>query len=443
MSAFTATAQEWQAYSYYVHRLSNSIGGVLDLQFWQDIVLQSSHSCPPVRYAVYAVANLFRHENTTCKFDCDCQYKRTALRYYNKSIVDLPTDLASCEPIHIPLLTCVLFICIESIQHNDENVLALIERGCLMLQELPGSLSTRSGEYEYLVAAFRRLRVLSSLFGRSVNYSQNIYDDSLATSSEFENTGRARNALYSILNSVLDFRRMATDGRRLPILNKARVRQLHDRQRQLKKSHADWYRAFQKSSQTWKLRKDSRETDSVHHENSLALLETQFLISSIWAVTALYVEESLYDQHFEQFKVIVENSQSILRTRCSDTAEQSEFRFELGLIPALYVVAIKCRDPDLRRQALSLLTLTPNREGMWHSAESASVAERVIELEEIVMKGKLFHEVKVGLRYVEMNRWKVNVTYIWRESQEMSSWSSMTETLTVDSHPSKRMDLVR
>jgi len=58
------------------------------------------------------------------------------------------------------------------------------------------------------------------------------------------------------------------------------------------------------------------------------------------------------------------------------------FALDLGIIPPLFVVATKCRDRKLRRDAIKLLMVSPRREGMWDSILSGRVAQWLMEIEE-------------------------------------------------------------
>lgn len=61
---------------------------------------------------------------------------------------------------------------------------------------------------------------------------------------------------------------------------------------------------------------------------------------------------------------------------------QPSFSADLGIVPPLYVVATKCRDPNLRRQAIHILRSSARREGMWDSELTARIAEWVMLVEE-------------------------------------------------------------
>lgn len=58
------------------------------------------------------------------------------------------------------------------------------------------------------------------------------------------------------------------------------------------------------------------------------------------------------------------------------------FSADLGIVPPLFVVATKCREPRLRRQAIQLLRSSARREGMWDSELAANIGHWVMQIEE-------------------------------------------------------------
>jgi hypothetical protein len=58
------------------------------------------------------------------------------------------------------------------------------------------------------------------------------------------------------------------------------------------------------------------------------------------------------------------------------------FSADLGIVPPLYVVATKCREPHIRRQAIQLLRSSARREGMWDSELTARIGMWIAEVEE-------------------------------------------------------------
>lgn len=58
------------------------------------------------------------------------------------------------------------------------------------------------------------------------------------------------------------------------------------------------------------------------------------------------------------------------------------FSLSLGIIPLLYMVSTRCRDPVLRRRAIHLLSICNRREGIWDSWLASRVSTRIVEIEE-------------------------------------------------------------
>jgi hypothetical protein len=58
------------------------------------------------------------------------------------------------------------------------------------------------------------------------------------------------------------------------------------------------------------------------------------------------------------------------------------FSADLGIVPPLFVVATKCRNPSIRRQAIQLLKSSARREGMWDSQLTARIGMWIAHIEE-------------------------------------------------------------
>lgn len=58
------------------------------------------------------------------------------------------------------------------------------------------------------------------------------------------------------------------------------------------------------------------------------------------------------------------------------------FSADLGIVPPLYLVATKCRDSTIRRQAIQLLMSSARREGMWDSELIARIGMWIMAIEE-------------------------------------------------------------
>ncbi|KAJ0417548.1 hypothetical protein BJY00DRAFT_200797 [Aspergillus carlsbadensis] len=91
--------------------------------------------------------------------------------------------------------------------------------------------------------------------------------------------------------------------------------------------------------------------------------------------------EEAWDAFFPEFELIVRLAESFL-SRSRPTGQKRTFGFTIGVIPALYMAGVRCREPRIRRRAIKLLTQYPRREIMWDSTVTAQVCRRVMEIEE-------------------------------------------------------------
>lgn len=76
----------------------------------------------------------------------------------------------------------------------------------------------------------------------------------------------------------------------------------------------------------------------------------------------------------------------------------------MGILPHLYFVSSRCRHPLLRRQVLRLLCQGSRQEGIWHRDMLASIAERIIDMEERNCEGaQSAEEIPAGARLTVIN----------------------------------------
>jgi hypothetical protein len=102
----------------------------------------------------------------------------------------------------------------------------------------------------------------------------------------------------------------------------------------------------------------------------------------IYVSCSMEVRETPYDAHIERFRDIVRHCKFVLESKPANRAPVAHFSFDVSIIPILHFVAIHCRCPSTRRQAVALLARNPPREGMWDPQQVVVVAKRTIELEE-------------------------------------------------------------
>ena len=112
---------------------------------------------------------------------------------------------------------------------------------------------------------------------------------------------------------------------------------------------------------------------------AISLLRIQHITATIFLAASHTGSEMTYDQFTADFEKIVSLAASL-------SSLKSDLSCYTGVIPALYLTGIKCRQSTIRRQAAEWLSAARIREGLWDSILAAKVMEEVIAMEEAGIK---------------------------------------------------------
>ncbi|KAF8867089.1 hypothetical protein BDZ45DRAFT_667075 [Acephala macrosclerotiorum] len=105
--------------------------------------------------------------------------------------------------------------------------------------------------------------------------------------------------------------------------------------------------------------------------------------TAIMLATIQSDSEMLYDAYLADFQYITQTCAILVA--CEKTLQlprNRRFSFDAGIIPPLHVVATKCRDPIVRREAIDILFSSPRQEGMWDGVLSARIGRWIATCEE-------------------------------------------------------------
>jgi hypothetical protein len=151
---------------------------------------------------------------------------------------------------------------------------------------------------------------------------------------------------------------------------------------------------------------------SSQEKSAIAVLKMAQMMSQILFLMTFSDSEMQFDAFNPQFKAIVDLALEVvgdeerraMAKRCPDPRFcphpfdhwtemyggkeyaarhiKPSFSADLGIVPSLFVVATKCRDPVIRRQAIQLLKSSSRREGMWDSELAAHIGIWIAGIEE-------------------------------------------------------------
>lgn len=92
-----------------------------------------------------------------------------------------------------------------------------------------------------------------------------------------------------------------------------------------------------------------------------------------------------WDMYLDEFDEMVECArQATALATCTTTTNTNvpQFHMDMGVVPILFAVVARCRDPFIRRKAIHVMTSTSVQEGFWNSMLTARVAQRLVDVEE-------------------------------------------------------------
>ncbi|KAL9067907.1 MAG: hypothetical protein Q9157_006654, partial [Trypethelium eluteriae] len=313
---------------------------------------------------------------------------RFALMSYTKAINLLSRRLSGdSQSVHVPLVACILFICLEFLRRDIDAAMTHMHSGFAILRARTNRISQNKGRptkdendvEETMLSMFARLRILSGLFGRPAP-PMKVYEGPLQEVSDsplnINSFSEARTTLITRMAPCLVFVRICSQARYESTISS----EYHVKQASLKTSLTEWKSSFEK----WYA---ERKSNSKEDQLAANFLRLHYGITEIWVKLCLCPNETAFDDYTDDFQEMVDLASTLTNAPLAIPEEfRSHFSFEMGAVPALYFVAVKCRHPVIRRRAIGLLLSSPRREGLWDAYRAGRVAERVMLREEVGLK---------------------------------------------------------
>ncbi|KAF5006678.1 hypothetical protein FDECE_6970 [Fusarium decemcellulare] len=376
---------ETHAFDYYRTRTSKILSGAIDGSFWSGIVLKMSATEPAVRHAILAISSLHevveaRSRNPHGK----ALDTRFAFRQYGNAITSLRNWSQREEPSVIPLLVCLLFICVEFLADRDSAAQMHILQGRKILSGLAdGHTPAMEVVKHSLVPIYARLSLSSFLFGTRPAPIPIHLRGWTEVPAVYATVEQARCGLYLIVDECLQFSVRAYEIMYNPNADPEQLQLLEYEQQRLLSQLSRWHAAFTVLT--------SMSPQAPVLETSQNILRLFHQAAFIWVSTCLHPYEVKYDAHVAGFSAIISLASTIIGSAPTNS-KLEPFTFETELVAPVYWTAVKCRHPLLRRAALKLLTreqMRNRRENLWHVRETAVIAARIIEIEETGVENPL------------------------------------------------------
>lgn len=378
------TSDEVRAFDFFRTTIATNLGGFFESKFWSGDVLQVAQHESSVRHAVVALASL---SETMLKATPTSSMTPTselfALRQHAKAISELNQRLKNKSK------SCALFICFDMFHNDYGSALRQMSSGIYVFYDwhskfrryrnlgLPGNTSELAVQ---LQRVFERLMIQTIMFIETRpsewKFLAPEFSPSIPTiPSTFRSIEEARDCLISCLCSIYhrvllsQFGRLENDATSEVSVSQPTGGPLHQ-----------WMASFDSFMINKALQLSFKE------QQAAVILRIQHIIGSILVdYPKAFSQEIFFDSFELDFCRVVDLASSLIFNNGEGRLNPNSVcpAFEIGILPHLYFVASRCRHPTIRRQALHLLRNGSRQEGIWHRDVLLSVAERIIEIEEM------------------------------------------------------------
>ncbi|CAI6337054.1 unnamed protein product [Periconia digitata] len=350
--------------------------GQCRVDFWATTLLQISEYEPCIRYGLVALGAL--HESfddeqfsNSRLFPHDTEIGHYAWIYYIKAIESLKMyiDLENWKGVDVALCCCVLCAVFEWLRGCYTTAETHLRSGLSILNRWAADDIQNGGTDEPKSSTRANLvrHHLTPVLHRLVTQTRTFIATPLPCTallvSEQDyipspHLKAARNELYGILGQL------NTDSHSSKSTEKHFKNTNDQKHLQILSRLSEWYGCYHLLL-----------SDKNPHSMSLVISHT---LITIMVRTSLSTDQMQFDEFNDDFRLIVD----LASARSSSSASDGEMPVSIEVVPVLYYVALKCRDPCIRRRAVTLIQGCNKRALPWDSDAFARIAGEVVSVEE-------------------------------------------------------------
>lgn len=358
---------------------------------WRKTLMFFSQTVPAVRYAALALALIHRHYLDRDSNDHvyqphslkDSLPDKSPLLYYNRAIQLLLNQESgdSTETTAITLLVCYLFTCFDHLAGNDAQAMKHLRGGVELSRNISTYDDTKASSVRTLICQvtrqIRRLDMQAVTFladWTPIDIQETLLPRLSPSDSTFRSLDQAADHLQILVTWVMRLRHTGQQMHPMGEISQplSSVKDIVHGQLET------WSTLFENMLEQG----SPNKTDSEIYP-PISLLHLQHIITCTLLRTCGPGREMDYDNFMPQFQQCVALAGDVVAAheRYSGSLKPT-FTPEIGILPVLYMIGVKCRHPTVRREVLSILRRQLIQEAVWNSVFAAKIVERVIEIEE-------------------------------------------------------------
>ncbi|KAK4939770.1 hypothetical protein LTR10_020054 [Elasticomyces elasticus] len=394
-------AQAEQALQFFCEVSGPSLTNFGSARFWNGLVLQACHSELSIKHLAIAVSTLDYQDRMaipSTKFtESSHESNRLFLQHYTSGLKFLTTQSQQNVTTEVIVVCCLLLIVCEELRNNAfaalQHVVAgrrIISDYCetrstepnATMQELGaifGRLGYCAGDFDIENKIYGRTRILFGAQQTVTSVPENLPIPRTPESPAWTNIEAGVDALQRVV--ALCMRPPQTSWP--PISSSSFSLPPRTQFQSVEGGISEELNRWAFDLGTFTVTMDDDE--SARHQPRLLLLKNYYLCMTIISRCIPFRDETLFDGYTPNFQHLLNTSYMLLQQELAT-----------GLVPVLFFVATRCRDPALRRRAMSYL-----HQCLWEGVRLSTIADRVIKLEErgmcdsITCSGEVLEERRV------------------------------------------------
>lgn len=364
-----AKASEARHYEFFIYQVVPGLPTTINEDFWHRVIPQFSVSDCVVWDAVTAMSILLQQTRSSKSKNTASIDQQTALRSYNKSVSGLQAQLNARQAWSTACsITCIIYICIECLQGNHAEAMAIYRRALNLMSS--AKLSPRLHAEAEIDAAVLTLLEHMALSRGQANAIERVR---LKPGVGYDSMRSARKDLNTLMAEAHQF---VCDVEEVKLVQAFNNNKFWEASPDIIQQHDDLVQRMRQ----WRFAVDctnvnaDRDEQEMYHVGLLAY-EQYF----IWVGVLLSMFETANDDFFENFASMIHHAEELLKIF---RGVNIGFSFETRFIPMVGIMAHKCRHPILRRRAIDLLHRGPQRENLWTAENELRAARATVAFEE-------------------------------------------------------------
>lgn len=459
-SNLVLTGQDGLYFQLFRTHTAQELSGFFDSVFWTQTVLRECHYEAAIRHAVIALGALYKTleqssasppgspSDKSVAASSPVHHWQVAVRQYSEAIKSVVALSSQNQRSHrILLMASVLLACFDSFVGDHRQAIYQIQNGLRLLNQVraerrPGVPGPVEDE---LVQMFTRLAIQAKSYDMAFHFPQpyviRLTPETPAYASPTSPPGSPppdppRPHIPARFGTLIEAR-LAWDvlcETMLRFTETLFAQAGHGPMGILPRTLKQYGAGFKGELDAWAaafshiLERRCGPGVSAQEKAGIAVLKMFQVMGTVLFLMTFHDSEAQFDVFSPQFRLIVDLATEVVgdeerraaARRCPDPSRckhrpigtdflgggeyaahhvKPSFSADLGIVPPLYVVATKCRDPEIRRQAIQLLRSSSRREGMWDSQLSGLIGRWVASIEEeppVVVDGVGMGEVGLG-----------------------------------------------